>query len=248
MIRPYPWWLYSKKLSSRIENPKYAGKLSPSVGMRRVIGREGNSLVLYWLVDESDGVIADASFEAVGPSALIGAADAASELLLRKNYDQAERITADLIDRQVRDQGGGEAFPKEAAPYLNQVIAAIESAASCCTDIPFAEAYAAPPMNLDLESGQEVAGWQELAKAAQIAIIEEVIGRDIRPYIELDAGGVQVVDLIEGRELVIAYQGACTTCLSSTGATLGAIQSILQAKVFKGIVVRPDFSALGASG
>jgi len=249
MITLYPWWRYSKKLAARIDHPKFAGTLSEASGMRRVVGRldqgEGGILAMYWLVDESDGVIADASFQAFGPSALIGAADAACELLMRKNYDQAKRVSAELIDRQLRDRGDAEAFPEEAAPYLNLVLSAIEDAAGQCTDIPFADTYAAPPSGLDFSSNGGYPGWSELSKPQRITVIEEVVNTEIRPYIELDAGGVQILDLVDGRELVIAYQGACTTCHSSTGATLSAIQNILQAKVAAEIVVRPDFS--GAS-
>jgi len=247
LYTPYTWAAYSEKLRRRIENPRYAGRFTQENAalrrMRLVVGCEG-SVELFWLVDESDGVIADARFYVFGPSALIGAAEAASELLMRKNYDQARRVSADLIDRQMRDKTDVEAFPYEAGAYLNLVLEAIENGADQCTDIPFADTYAAPPIDFSTEGEQIYAGWKELSKESQIAIIEEVIQKEIRPYIELDAGGVQIVDLIDSSRLIIAYQGACTSCHSATGATLSAIQHILQAKVWPDIVVEPDLSML----
>ncbi len=238
-------WRYSQKLASRIENPKFAGFFIAQErrGMRLVAGRE-KDIALYFLIDESDGVIADAKFQTRGVSALIGAAEAACELLIRKNHDQARRVTAELIDKQMRGSGDKEAFPPESAFALNRVLSAIDQAVEQCSDIPFAETYVAPPMELDLESTGGYPGWSELSKEKQIVVVEQVIASEIRPYIELDAGGVQIIDLVDGKELTIAYEGSCTSCHSATGATLSAIEQILQAKVCAEMKVIPDLSFL----
>jgi NifU-like protein len=243
----YPWMRYSRKLLRRIETPRYVGKFKEEDakprGFRLCIGREGeisegHVLKLYLLVDENDGIIADAKFEAFGPTALIGAADIACELLIRKNYDQARRLSADLIDKQARDKSESAAFPDDVALYLNLVLFAIEEAAMQCMDIPISDGYVATPV-MSVDEGGEYPGWTELSQKQKISVIEEVITSDIRPYIELDAGGVQIVDLIDGKELVISYQGSCTTCYSATGSTLSAIQQILRAKVSKDLFVTP---------
>jgi NifU-like protein len=251
----FPWARYSKKLIHKIENPRHGGFFSEEEakerGMRLAIGRQGNredgnAIGLYLLVDESDGVIADAKFQVFGQSALIGAAEAACEVLIRKNYEQARRLTADLIDKQVRDKNDAPAFPEETFAHLNLVLDAIEQATEQCLDIPFAEAYVPTPLEAKREYGEGYPGWQALSREQKIGVIEEVIATEIRPYIELDAGGVQIVDLIEDRELIIAYQGACTSCHSATGATLNAIQEILKARVDKNLLVVPDASFLSS--
>ncbi|MGE0669788.1 MAG: NifU family protein [Parachlamydiales bacterium] len=251
---PFPWSFYSKKLAQKIENPRHCGQMTAEGakerGMRLVKGLEGqcsdgNAVCLYLLVDESDGVIADAKFQAFGQSALIGAAEAACELLIRKNYDQARRLTAELLDRQVRDKEGINAFPPETFPHINLVIGAIENATEQCFDIPFAEAYVPTPLDIESQiSDGPYPGWKDLTTEQKIAVIEEVIQKDIRPYIELDAGGIEIVNLVNDRELIIAYQGACTSCYSATGSTLDAIQQILKAKVDPGILVVADMSFL----
>lgn len=253
---PFPWHSYSKKLTSRIENPKFVGFFDPKEAearqMRYVIGREGEIsqgylIELHLLVDESDGIIADAKFQAFGCSALIGAAEAACDILLRKNYDQAKRISADLIDRQLRDKPDIEAFPKEMAAYLNIALSAIEKAAEACEGIPFVEAYSAPPLSFDLPPTGTYPGWKELPTKEKIAVIEELINQEIRPYIELDSGGIQILNLVGDKELIIAYQGACTSCHSATGATLTAIQQILQTRIDPDLTVTPDLSFLSHS-
>lgn len=244
------WKQYSKKLKERIDRPRAGGfftlEEAEANGMRLAIGREGKELALYLLVDLSDGVIADVKFQAYGHTALIGAADVACELLLRKNYDQALRISADLIDRHVRDKGDTAAFPKEAGKYLNDVIDAIEKACEQCRDIPFADTYVAPPMAMDEEAPVEYPGWPGLSTKQKISVIEEVIASDIRPYIQLDAGDVRVLNLLEEKEVVIAYSGACTSCYSSTGATLNAIQQILRMKVHPHLIVTPSFDQMSS--
>lgn len=245
--RPYPWALYGKKLNQKIENPQFVGFFKPEDvvgrGLRLVIGRH-EKMALYFLIDEMDGVIADIRYQVVGPSALIGALEAACQLLLRKNYDQARRISADLIDREVRDVPSKEAFPVQFYGHLNLVLEAIEDAAAQCMDIPIDETELNSPLDPTLMSGSGVEGWEALSKKEKLSVIEQVIQTEIRPYIELDAGGIQIIDLSDAHELTIAYQGSCTSCHSATGSTLTAIQNILQAKVFPAIRVIPDLSYL----
>ncbi len=253
LTQTFPWSRYSKKLIVKIEKPRNAGFFTKQETdertMRLAQGKEGeisdgNLILIYWMVDPEDGVIVDAKFQAYGQSALIGAGEVACELIIGKNYDQARRVGADLIDKQVRDKADIPAFPKETYPHINLVLSAIDHAAEQCMDIPLPISYTAPPAPLDigevLEGGYP--GWQELSQPQKIGLIEEVLDRDVRPYIELDAGGVQVLDLINNREVLIAYQGSCTSCFSATGTTLSYIQQVLRAKVHPDIIVIPDLS------
>ena len=241
ILKPHPWTLFSRKLIGKIEHPQFMGTFSledaRSRSLRLVIGREAKMIALYWLVDEADGIIADIKYQAFGPAALIGALEGASELLIHKNYDQAQRIGADLVDNHL----GG--FPSDQGRLLNCILTAISDAAEQCSDIALPGTYVAPPMSWDPGTAEEYPGWKELTKEQKIQVIEEIIAREIRPYIELDEGGVQVTDLIEER-VIIAYQGSCTTCYSATGATLSAIQQILRTKISPTLEVVPDLASL----
>lgn len=254
LIPSFPWSSYSKKLNQKIEKSRCSGfftaEESEERGMHLAIGREGsmeegNILWLYWLVDPDDGIIVDAKFQVYGQSALIGAAEIACELVIGKNYDQAKRISAELIDKQVRDRNEESAFPKETASHLNLVLEAMEQAAEQCLEIPFADGYTALPAPREigevLEGGYP--GWFDLTIQQKLALIEEVLARDVRPYVELDAGGVVVINLIQDREVIIAYQGSCTTCFSATGTTLAYIQQILRAKLHPDLIVIPDLTS-----
>lgn len=255
LIQPFPWSRYSKKLNAKIERPRcfgfFAKDQTEERGMFLAIGQEGsiadgNLIRLYWMVDPDDGIIVDARFQVYGQSALIGAAEIACEMVIGKNYDQARRISAELIDKQVRDRSDEPAFPKETSPHLNLVLGAMDAAAELCMEIPLAPNYYAPPAPMDigeiLEGGYP--GWENLSKEQRLGLIEEIIARDVRPYIELDAGGIKVLDLVNGQEVLIAYQGSCTSCFSATGTTLSFIQQVLKGKVHPSLTVTPDLSNL----
>ncbi len=251
LVTPFPWSRYSRKLIAKIDNPRSAGFFTPDESEARsmrlvesVAGRvqDGNVIKFYWLVDKDDGIIVDAKFQAFGQSALIGAAEAACELLVGKNYDQAKRINADLIDKQLRDKADIAAFPPETYPHLNLILEAMEMAADQCTDLPLAATYVAPPVPSEI--GEVIPGgypgWKELTLKKKIAVIEEILDRDIRPYIALDAGGVNVLNLLQDKEVIISYQGTCTSCYSAIGTTLSYIQQVLRAKVHPDLVVTPE--------
>lgn len=255
LTRPFPWSLYSKKLITKIENPRNVGYFTKENAEERSMffvecseGRveDGNIVRFYWLVDRDDGAIVDVKFQVFGQSALIGAAEAACELLIGKNYDQAKRISADLIDKHLRDRADMPAFPKETHPHLNLVLGAIENGSEQCVGIPLPSNYVSPPVPLDI--GEVIPGgypgWKELTLKQKLAVIEQVLDNDIRPYIALDAGGIVVLNFINDKELIIAYQGSCTSCYSSIGTTLSYIQQVIRAKVHPEITVIPDFSMI----
>lgn len=249
----FPWALYSRKLRLRIETPYCSGLFTQEDGdaraMHFAIGQAGsmaeaNIVRLYWLVDSQDGVIIDARFQVFGDSALIGAAEVACELVVGKNYDQARRLSADLIDRHVqekRDDGEMIGFPKEVWGHINLILEALDDAAVQCEGLPLAPEYVAPPvMNYQVEVTEGGwPGWEGLTLKQKLSVIDEVVAKDIRPYIEMDAGGIEVLNLL-GNEVIIAYQGTCTSCHSATGATLSYIQHVLKAKVHPDLTVTPN--------
>ena len=252
--QPYPWASYSHLLVQRILSPKNVGvfeKDSDGMGDMRFVSAQSwdephdNCVTFYLIVDTSDGVIADAKFQAFGNSALIGAADIMCEMVLRKTYRQAHRLSTELIDRELRDFDHISAFPSVAAPYLNLVLETLDDACEQCIDIPLSHVPVSSPLPSRFEPNQEaMPAWDMLSHSERLACIREIVEREIQPYIALDAGGIEVKELKNGREVLIAYRGTCTTCPSSTGATLNAVQDMLRLRVHPELVVKPDLSLL----
>lgn len=242
-----PTWLqYAPKLTAKILNPRSSGVIEETPeGMRLVTEEmgshaEGAFIKLTILIDLDDGQIADAKYVAFGESALIGALEVMCELLLRKNYDQAKRISADLIDKHVQGKSKKASFPPEVYSQINFALGVLEAALEKCNDIALPEGYIATPVNLDdLEEG-ELPDWEALNEDERLSTIRAVIQNDIQPYVELDDGGVAVTEMKGDLNVLIKYSGTCTSCYAATGSTLSAIQAILRKRVHPELVVTPD--------
>jgi Fe-S cluster biogenesis protein NfuA len=78
-------------------------------------------------------------------------------------------------------------------------------------------------------------------RTPEIAEIEEILDRTVKPYLAADGGGIEVVERT-GNRIFIKYQGACGTCPSSIGGTLIAIQNVLRDEL------GPDIEVIETSG
>lgn len=206
------------------------------------ISQSGDEFRLFILVDKSDGIIADVRFQVFAKSSFYIVLEALCELILMKSYPQAHKVSAALIESKLK-KDLKKSLPKGFDEAINLSLFALDEALKTCSDIAVDEKELITP----LENGDasfEIPNWMNLDLKDQLIILEEVIAKDIRPYIELDEGGIEIVSLKEGIFLTIGYKGACTTCHASTGSTLTAIQQILRSKVFPAIVVIPDVSWL----
>jgi NifU-like protein len=248
LIRREPSSFEAPLVTTRLQGLLYVGMIHEEPlpeGLRHVRVEESGMLILDWLVDCTDGVIVDVRYQALGPPALVAAAEALSELCLRKNYDQASRISAHLLDRFYQERRSKEVFSLQDNFWLNRVLSALDKAVYQCLDLPLAPDYSSTPLHKETYSDEPlgeggIPGWEAMGLEDKLQVIEEVLALDIRPYIALDEGNVQIVRLEEGHQLHIAYQGSCTSCHSATGSTLSAIQSILIAKVHPSLIVIPE--------
>jgi cysteine desulfurase len=194
--------------------------------------KEARECTFFWLVDLCDGVIADVKVQAFGPPSFLHALEATCELLMRKHYEQASRLSAELIERHARKKNPSLTIE---GSLFNQILDAVDLAVEQCLDLPSAH-YVQTPID-EPEQRPGSANWESLSVEQKFAFIEQVIQEDIRPYIELDAGGIQVLEITDSSEVRIAYEGACTSCPSSTGSTLSAIQRILRTRVHPSLTV-----------
>ena len=76
---------------------------------------------------------------------------------------------------------------------------------------------------------------KKLTNLQKIALIQEVIEREIRPGLQADGGDIELID-IEGNKVVIALRGMCTGCLMSD-VTIGGVQDKLRELVSDEIVI-----------
>jgi len=224
--------------------PRHMGVLRSSEGMKLAEGTahtDSEMIQISILVDEEDGIIADAKFQAFASPGFVAIAEIVCVHLVRKTYEQARRSTSDFILKLIESTGCD--LPSDFYRYVNLVLDAVLAAATQCMDIPVAEEILTSPVDVTSYEQGELPDYENLTHSERLSLIQTVLDKDIRPYIELDAGGIHIVELKNEIELVISYQGACVTCPSSIGSTLDAITNILRNKIHPSMIVTPDFTA-----
>ncbi|EPT6650851.1 iron-sulfur cluster assembly scaffold protein [Campylobacter jejuni] len=85
--------------------------------------------------------------------------------------------------------------------------------------------------------------FDEMTVVGQLKAVESVLDAEIRPMLHNDGGDLEVIDIqkAEGAaiDVYIRYLGACSGCSSGSGATLYAIETILQEELSPNIRVMP---------
>ncbi|NHG51452.1 iron-sulfur cluster assembly scaffold protein NifU [Campylobacter jejuni] len=85
--------------------------------------------------------------------------------------------------------------------------------------------------------------FDEMTLVGQLKAVEAVLDAEIRPMLHSDGGDLEVIDIqkAEGAaiDVYIRYLGACSGCSSGSGATLYAIETILQEELSPNIRVMP---------
>jgi NifU-like protein len=76
---------------------------------------------------------------------------------------------------------------------------------------------------------------KRLTNLQKIALIQEIIEKEIRPGLQADGGDIDLID-IDGNKVIIALRGMCTGCLMA-GVTLEGIQNKLRELVSNAIVL-----------
>jgi NifU-like protein len=76
---------------------------------------------------------------------------------------------------------------------------------------------------------------KKLTNLQKIALIQEIIEREIRPGLQADGGDIEIID-IDGDRVIVALRGMCTGCIMS-GVTLSGIQDKLRELVSGEVIV-----------
>jgi NifU-like protein len=86
-----------------------------------------------------------------------------------------------------------------------------------------------------LKAPEKPAKPKKLTNLQKIALIQEVIEREIRPGLQADGGDIELID-IDGNKVVIALRGMCTGCVMAD-VTVKGVQEKLRELVSEEIVL-----------
>ncbi len=84
--------------------------------------------------------------------------------------------------------------------------------------------------------------FENMTLVQKIKAIDTVVDENLRQFLIMDGGNMEVVDVKDGEEYIdiyIRYLGACSGCASSTTGTLFAIENTLKEKLSSRIRVLP---------
>lgn len=84
----------------------------------------------------------------------------------------------------------------------------------------------------------DVENFPALSETDKLQAVEMVLDRSIRANLARDGGGVELKG-ISGDEVSIQYQGACTSCSTSSAGTLKYIQEQLKQQLHPSLKVKP---------
>ena len=93
------------------------------------------------------------------------------------------------------------------------------------------------------EAAKDDLAFDDMTLVKQIKAVESVLDSDVRPMLHHDGGDLEVIDIQKGEngilDVYIRYLGACSGCSSGSGATLYAIENILQEELSPNLRVLP---------
>ena len=116
------WEQYSSIVTERMNDPKHMGEFSEKDAKARNAklivadyGAEacGDSVRLYWLVDEATETVIDACFKSFGCGTAIASSDMMVELCIGKTVDEAMAITNLEVEAGLRDNPETPAVPPQ---------------------------------------------------------------------------------------------------------------------------------------
>jgi len=84
--------------------------------------------------------------------------------------------------------------------------------------------------------------FNDMTPEQKLEAIEKVIDENIRQFLVMDGGNMEIIDVKESgayTDVYIRYMGACSGCASATTGTLFAIENTLKEKLDKNIRVLP---------
>ncbi len=116
------WEQYSNKVADRMNNPRNFGELTEAqaqeLGGKLVIANEGaescgDTVRLFWIVNEKTHVIKRATFKSFGCGTAIAATDMMAEMCIGKTVDEAAKINNLDVEHALRDDQDVAAVPPQ---------------------------------------------------------------------------------------------------------------------------------------
>ncbi|MFQ5443069.1 MAG: NifU family protein [Nitrospinales bacterium] len=239
---------FSKKLEETAGKPQHRGAYYQEDATEKglaLVEAKFKDLKLYWLVDVKEDRVYSAKFFTYGGKVSLAIGDTLCAMVKGLTVQEACSLLGSDVENQLRDDSEVPAVPesrKEAFGAVDELLKTIEKEYPTAKALALASSAvkdnAEAPSFTDLSIAEQA--WLGLSQEEQVIQIEMVLDEQIRPALNSDGGNVEIADLIDGKKLIIRYQGACGSCGSSIGSTLSFIEQILRKNVYNDLIVVPE--------
>ena len=239
---------FSKRFEDTASDPKHRGAWYQEDAAEKnlaLVQAKHKDSKLYWLVNVKEDRVYSARFFAYGGKVSLAIGETLCLMVEGLTIQEACSLLEDDVEKQLRDDPEIPSVPQSKIPAFKTVSALLEiiekeyPAAKALAQVSAAKKETkSTPSFAELSLAEQA--WLGLSKEEQISQIDLVLDEKVRQALMNDGGNVEVVNVIDGKKIVIQYQGACGSCGSSIGGTLSFIEQTLRTNIYKELVVIPN--------
>jgi NifU-like protein len=238
---------FSKKFEETAADPKHRGAYYQEDAAEKglvLVQAKRKDTKLYWLVDPREDRIYSARFFAYGGKPSLAVGEALCSMVEGLTVAEAGSLFNDDVERYLRDDPEAPSVPQSKMSIFDgvgELLKTIEDEYPAAKAVAQASAILKEKETPDfVELTLAEQAWLGLNRDDQIDQVDLALDEKVRPALMNDGGNVEVRDVIDGRKVIIQYQGACGGCGSSIGATLSFIEQALRKSIYKELVVIPN--------
>lgn len=241
MFSPFIWSFYQEAFIDKLYFPQHLDNGEREEGggivyqVREGEAEEGTALSLAIEFCNEKKQIVEARFLAFGYSLLIGLLEITCTQIVGKSMQRGAFLN-------IRDYASYFSISPLESPLAEEfhpLFSLIQNALMRLSHLYKRD----HPLEGRKVEGKERA-WEGYSEEKRMQWVQQVLEEEIIPQIALDGGSIEVKEIRSHFHIIIAYQGACTSCPSAIGGTLQAIQDTLRTFIHPHILVEPDPSSL----
>lgn len=198
---------------------------------------------IFWLIEPDERKIVGAKYFSYGGDESHAIGEALCSRVNGLSVEEAFSITGDDIEKDLRDDRDTPSGPGEIFEAVDRILALAREefpgALAQFTAFTHFRNDGGGPSRRGTEDNDE---WYRLAKDEQMKKVDTSLDGFIRDYLRDEGGDVEIIDIIDGRDVYVDYKGVCDSCVASTGSTLLVIENYLREKVHGELNVIPTNS------
>jgi NifU-like protein len=212
-----------------------------------LVDAKSGTLKIYVLIDPDAEQVLDTKFFTYGGPVLTALANILCEELLGKKMNEIQNLPLESLFEKFEVQSDCEDFQTVA-----KLPAMIANAYPEKKNVALAARAAMGSAKLRAFTAEGMAEadaeWQALSEAQKLEKIEECLNDNVRAMLAGDGGGLELLGIKNGKNVLIRYQGACASCGAAGGGTLYYIENQLQQHVYHGLTVEPEMPFFNLGG